>query len=280
MATFILLHGSFHAAWNWHRLTPFLNRAGHKTVAIDLPGHGRDRRPAGRVTLQTCVKAVLETIAAEGEGVVLVAHSRNGIVISQAAEQRPRAILGLVYLAAYLVPNGASMMEYAVRDADSLVVQNIEMSLDRKYVPLLIRLLGREWMQRLCARVLPRRLQVHRLKRAAYREALYHDCGDDIVALAGALLEAEPNWAGFSRLRLSTAGFGSVPKVYVECRQDRAVTLALQRSMQAESPCDRVFSLDSSHSPFFSQPEILALTLIESLQVFAHSAARKAFSHE
>lgn len=35
--------------------------------------------------------------------------------------------------------------------------------------------------------------------------------------------------------------------------------------MVVESPCDQVFSLDSGHSPFFSQPENLALVLIEGL---------------
>src|SRR5256885_1932231 len=106
MATFIFLHGSFHAAWNWHKVIPLLERAGHRAIALDLPGHGRDRTPANKVSLARCVEAVLDCVDAQAEGVVLVAHSRNGIVISQAAERRPERIAGLVYLAAYLVPDG------------------------------------------------------------------------------------------------------------------------------------------------------------------------------
>ena len=208
MATFVFLHGSFHAAWNWHRLIPVLTRAGHHGIALDLPGHGRDATPSSRVSLDACVNAVLNCIDAQPGPVVLVAHSRNGIVISQAAERRPGKILGLVYLAAYLVPDGKSMMDYAMRDEASLVVQNLEMALDRKYIPLLVRLFRHEWLQRLCARMLPRALQVHRLKRAAYREALYHDCPPEITELANTLLEAEPNWPGFSRLRLSAGRYG------------------------------------------------------------------------
>jgi hypothetical protein len=59
-----------------------------------------------------------------------------------------------------------------------------------------------------------------------------------------------------------------VPKIYLECLQDRAVTLPLQRRMQADTPCDRVMALDSSHSPFFSQPEKLAAALGECLAYF------------
>ncbi len=273
MATFVFLHGSFHAAWNWHRVIPHLEAQGHRCIALDLPGHGRDITPPSRVFLDSCVRSLLACVDAQREPVVLVAHSRNGIVISQAAERRPGRILGLVYLAAYLVPDGRSMMDYAMTDRESLVVQNTELALDRKFIPLLMRLFRREWLQRLCAAILPQRLQVHRLRRSAYREALYHDCADEITELANVLLEAEPNWAGFSALRLSDAAYGSVPKVYIECLQDRAVTLTLQRRMLAQSPCDRVYTMDSSHSPFFSQPLQLAGHLIDSLQLFGQRRA-------
>ena len=272
MATFLFLHGSFHAAWNWHKVLPLLERAGHRGVALDLPGHGQDRTAPGKVTLDCCVRAVLRAIDGASGPVVLVAHSRNGIVISQAAERAPEKVQGLVYLAAYLVPHGRSMMEYAQHDPGSLVVQNLELAFDWKFLPVLVRVLRHEWFARLCARLLPRRFQVHRLKPSAYREALYHDCPDEIVELANVLLEAEPNWAGFAPLRLSRERYGRVPKVYVECLQDRAVTLPLQRRMLADTPVDRVYALDSGHSPFFSQPENLTRTLIESLGVFAPAA--------
>ncbi|TAE55022.1 MAG: alpha/beta fold hydrolase, partial [Bacteroidetes bacterium] len=41
--TFILLHGSWHSAWNWHRLIPILESRGHRVIAPDLPGMGRDK---------------------------------------------------------------------------------------------------------------------------------------------------------------------------------------------------------------------------------------------
>ena len=269
MASFILLHGSFHAAWNWHRLIPLLEQAGHRGIALDLPGHGQDRSLPREATLRHCVDAVLRAVDREPGPVVLLAHSRNGIVISQAAEQRPEKLQGLVYLAAYLVPDGRSMMDYALQDTESLVLRNVELALDRKLLAPLSRLFRQEWLARLCARLLPRRFQLHRLARSAYREALYHDCSPEIAELANVLLEAEPNWAGFTRLSLSRERYGRVPKVYIECLQDRAVTLPLQRRMLADTPVDQVYSLDSGHSPFFSQPDSLARLLDDSLGVFA-----------
>ena len=257
-------------------MIPRLTQAGHSSIALDLPGHGHDRTPPDRIFLDGCVRDLLACIDAQPEPVVLVAHSRNGIVISQAAERRPDRVLGLVYLAAYLVPHGRSMMDYALSDTASLVVQNTRTSIARRHLPLLVRVLRRAWVQRLSALLLPRRLQVHRLARSAYREALYHDCGEDITELANVLLEAEPNWPGFTPLRLTAERYGRVPKVYIECLLDRAVTLPLQRRMQADTRCDHVYALDAGHSPFFSQPEALVRVLIDSLRIFAPAELKEA----
>ncbi len=51
------------------------------------------------------------------------------------------------------------------------------------------------------------------------------------------------------------------PRYYVECLRDRVVPIALQRSMHADLPSDRVYSLESGHAPYLSTPDELALIL-------------------
>jgi hypothetical protein len=160
------------------------------------------------------------------------------------------------------------MMDYAVHDTDSMVVRNVHPPFDRRLVERLLVLTRSAFVRWLLSLLLPRSLQTHALEPAVYREALYHDCPDDVTELAHALLEPEPNWPGFTPLRLTDRGFGRVPKVYVECLQDRAVTLPMQRRMQRDTPCDRVLALDTSHSPFFSRPAALVDALGESLLTF------------
>lgn len=219
MTTFIFVHGSWHAAWNWYRVLPLLGPAGHKGIAIDVPGHGHDRTPASQVTLDRCADAVLRCVDAQPDPVVLVAHSRNGIVISQAAERRPARIAGLAYLAAYLVPDGKSMMEYAIEDRASLVVQNVETRMSPHLMRRMVPLLKNPAWRWLIRTLLPRRLQTHRLKRSVYRAALYNHCTDEVTALAFALLEPEPNWAGFTPLQLTAERYGRVPKFILNaCR--------------------------------------------------------------
>ena len=87
--TFILIHGSWHSAWNWHKVTPILEKQGHTVHAIDLPGMGRDKTPIQEVTFEGTVQKLCSLIDSIEGKVILVGHSKNGIMISQAAEYRP-----------------------------------------------------------------------------------------------------------------------------------------------------------------------------------------------
>lgn len=121
MKTFVLIHGSWHSAWNWHKVVPLLEKAGHKAMAIDLPGMGRDKTPIEEVTLQTDVAKICEVLDSIDGKAILVGHSKNGIMISQAAEYRPEKIEKLIYLAAYLIPNGKTQREYSMQDTEGVL---------------------------------------------------------------------------------------------------------------------------------------------------------------
>ncbi|MBL7723441.1 MAG: alpha/beta fold hydrolase [Chitinophagaceae bacterium] len=230
MKTFILIHGSWHSAWNWHKVVPLLEKAGHKAIAVDLPGMGRDKTPIQEVKMKTTVERICRLIDSVEGKVVLVGHSKNGIMISQAAEYRPNKIEKLIYLAAYLVPDGKTQREYSLLDTGGVL---------KPYVT-----------------AFPE-LNAHTLQPAIYKEGLYHDCDDDITELANLLLSHEPVESGITALQLTEENFGSVPRYYIECTEDRAVTPFIQEKMYEETPCKKVYRMATSHSPFFSQPEIL-----------------------
>lgn len=234
--TFVLVHGSWHSAWNWHKVTPLLEKLGHTVLAIDLPGMGRDKTPIQEVTLQRSVEAVCQRIDVLPGKVILLGHSKNGIVISQAAEYRPEKIEKLVYLAAYLIPNGKTQREYSMQDTAGVL---------KPYVTL------------------HEATKSHTLQPEIYREGLYHDCDSDIVELAKVLLSHEPIESATTPLQLSEARFGSVPRFYIECTEDRAVTPFIQQKMYKEMPCQKVYRMATSHSPFFSRPAELVEILCE-----------------
>src|SRR5713101_7587513 len=104
MSTYILVHGAWHGAWCWQKVTPLLELAGHMVIAPDLPGHGNDLTPLAAVTLASSVQCITDIIDAipEKEEIILLGHSLGGMVISQGAEARAERIQRLVYLSALL----------------------------------------------------------------------------------------------------------------------------------------------------------------------------------
>lgn len=236
MKTFILIHGSWHSAWNWHRVIPILEKKGHKAIAIDLPGMGRDKTPIQQVRMRTTVEKICELIDSIEGKVILVGHSKNGIMISQAAEYRPGKIEKLVYLAAYLIPNGKTQREYSLQDTEGVLKPYVTMNEE---------------------------LTAHTLRPEIYKEGLYADCDDHITELAKLLLSHEPVESGITPLQLTEENYGSVPRYYIECSEDKAVTPYIQKKMYTETPCKKVYTMATSHSPFFSQPQKLTDILCE-----------------
>jgi pimeloyl-ACP methyl ester carboxylesterase len=122
MRSIHLIHGAWHGRWCWEKLVPKLEIKGHRVVARDLPGLGLDRTPAAEITLERYTDAVCDALAKEAEPVVLVGHSMGGVVISEAAERMPEKIKALVYLTAYLLVSGQSLIEVAMSDPEAAKV--------------------------------------------------------------------------------------------------------------------------------------------------------------
>jgi pimeloyl-ACP methyl ester carboxylesterase len=230
LSTVVLIHGAWHGAWCWDRVAPLLEQAGHEVVRFDLPGHGEDRTPAAKVTLEGYTGRVLEALDALAEPVVLVGHSLSGTVISQAAEQRPEKIEKLVYLCALLLPSGKSAIEASQEDGDSVILKSAEVEEDQGRISL-----SKEGM----------------------REALYHDCPEEDFERARRMISPQP-LAPLGTPVEVTGAFGSVRRTYVHTTQDRAVSPPAQEKMYTDLPCEKVVSMATGHLPFFAAPGELA----------------------
>ena len=232
MSTFVLVHGAYHGAWCWYEVETELESRGHDVVTFDLPAHGINMTPVGEVAFDDYVEAVCDLAAAEDEPVVLVGHSMSGMVITQAAERCPENIETLVYLTAYLPADGESMLDQRVEG--SFISQNFTVDEDRG---------------------------VGSIESDALEELFYADCSASDVTLARSLVRSEPIEPISTPVDISPERFGSVPRVYVHCEDDRAITSEQQRRMVDERGCDAEFTLQASHSPFLAIPTETADTL-------------------
>lgn len=238
MAVFVMIHGAWHGGWCFDQLRPLIEGKGHRMIAPDLPGMGGTAESRAAVTLASwgdfaaslCRDAKREDPKMP---VILCGHSRGGIVISEAAERAPESVDALIYICAMLIPSGMSRADMRATGAANPGFDAIRQAV-------------------------PGGTQIDPRGAAAIFAQL---SPPELAAAAIAKLEIEPDRPSATPLALSEARYGSVPRHYVECLEDRAITIADQRRMQAMQPCASVTTLSADHSPFLSAPEALASAL-------------------
>ncbi len=234
--TFLFIHGGWAGGWCWEQLAPELERAGHRVLTPDLPGHGNDSQPVAQHTLATYVDFVVDLLDRERDPVILVAHSSGGIIASQAAEHRSERIARLVYVCAYLPRDGESLMSLGGQDQEQLLLPNLVPSSDGATVSI---------------------------RPEVVRDVLFDDCPEEVCAAALArFTSGEPLAFAGAAVQLTKECFGSIPKTYVECTRDRAISPSLQRKMHVAAGCESVFTMETGHSPHYAAPEVLAKHLL------------------
>ncbi|WP_133709330.1 alpha/beta fold hydrolase [Rhizobium sp. BK313] len=276
-AVFVLVHGGWHSHSAWDKVTPILKANGFAALTLDLPGAGvnaiaptsvglrpfdpaafaAERSSMAGVTqeerTQAAVALVKEAHSLSGGKVILVGHSAGGMTISAVAERVPNLLLAAVYLSGFMVPNGMSLLAMLqhetmssalapglfVGDPVAIGATRINVgSTDEAYKSLL-------------------------------KAAFYADVSQsEFVHAASQLHYDEPNAGALAPSEITPGRFGRVPRHYIRCTEDRAIPLKGQDHMIATVDSaiggkTIVHTLESSHSPFLSQPTTLSKIFID-----------------
>lgn len=250
----VLVHGAWQGRWAFDAWTPLLAARGWQAHAVDLPGNGWPPLGHAPASLDAYTAHVAGVVAAIDAPVILLGHSGGGIVVSQVSEAIPERIAGLVYLAGMMLPSGMSFVELV----GGLNAQSPNSEL-AGITPWL------DWNAE--------RTQSTVKVEGALRNFL-HDCEPEAARKAAALLRPQMESGRAMANQLSVERFGRVPRLYVECRDDRSVLLAIQRSMQQLSPGAKVLSMDCGHVPQLARPSDLTALLVPEMEaLLAHSQA-------
>ena len=247
-ATFVLIHGAWQGAWAWQRVVPLLEAAGHRAVAVDLPGNGHDETPPGEVTTMLYAEHVAAIIDKIAGPAVVVGHSMGGTVAAQVSQLRSERVDVAIYLCAFLLPDGESILDFYDRAWDSTMTgahARVSYSDDG-----LLSMIDPD----------------------SAIEVFYGQAKPDDAAQAASQLTPQPEGGRRSKLQLTDAKFGRVPRVYIETTKDASVFIELQRRMHAETRCEHVFTLESDHAAQLSAPETLAELLCNAAALYGVTA--------
>jgi pimeloyl-ACP methyl ester carboxylesterase len=181
----VLVHGAWHGSWCWQPLRAELDKLGRVTHIVDLPSVG-----GAGYGVEADAKVVREKVDSIDGPVLLLGHSYGGVVVSQASVGAGN-IERLVYLAAFMLDDGASAMSTV----------GGELPADLEYLPV-----GENPI-----------------------EMFYGDVPADLAR--DAVSRLLPHSARAPQDRQVGAGWRDIPSTYVLCEQDRAVPPALQEEM-------------------------------------------------
>lgn len=231
----VLVHGAWFGAWCWSGVKESLGTAGRSVQAIDLPGRPGNPVPLEEITLDSFVLHTISVLNRYDRPVILVGHSLGGATITQVAEAVPGAVAGLVFVTAFLLGDEEAPRDVLRRDPGSIVTAARTLSSDG-----------------LSSTVAP----------GMVREALCGGCSDADIAAVGKRLVAETVQVARTPVRWTQERFDRVPRAFIECSNDRIISLSAQREMWAAVGCDYVDTLETSHSPFLAAPAQLARSII------------------
>ncbi|WP_165761294.1 alpha/beta fold hydrolase [Niastella koreensis] len=236
--TFVLVHGAWQAPFVWDSVKAELSRAGQKVVVVQLPGHGADQTDPGVITMDSYRDQIVSAINSVTGKVILVGHSLSGFAISAVEEQIPNRIDKLVFLAGYIPAAGQYPLSLATTDnqthvipapAGPLVIDSVHGVLD--------------------------------FVRDSIAPIFCWDASPATKASVVANFRPDPV-KPFTQTVTTTANFTNADKYYIHTLQDEVIGIDLQKRMVQTAGITRVYSLNTSHSPFLSKPDSVTAILL------------------
>jgi pimeloyl-ACP methyl ester carboxylesterase len=223
------VHGAWHGAWCWRKLTPLLEQAGHFVVAPDLPSDD-----ISATTFEPYADVVCAALDGRDDDVVVVGHSLAGPTATLVAARRP--VRHLAYLCAAVPAVGCSLVDQFTAEPD-MVSPDWDKGLSQPDEHL-----RTVWVDIAVARAL-----------------MYDDCDDDTVVAAFEHLRPQSAYPFAARFPL--AEFPTVACTYVVSTDDRLINPEWQRRIAHDIGAD-IVELPGSHSPLLSRPQAVADVLL------------------
>src|SRR5688572_28434396 len=221
--TIVLVHGAFADGSSWKDVVPLLQRDGYKVIAVQ-------NSLAMLAEDVATTKRVIDAETSQGRTVVAVGHSYGGAVISGAAAGNP-SVRALVFIAAFAPDAGEPIGAFNERYPSDLAASLIADAAGFLYIDI----------------------------------AKYHHvfAGDLSVQQTRVMaVSQKPVHGSILGQSIPAAAWRTIPSWYLVAQDDRAISPELER-FYAKRMNAKTSEIKSSHLPFISQPQKVALLIRE-----------------
>jgi pimeloyl-ACP methyl ester carboxylesterase len=219
--TILLVHGAWHGAWCWDAVRTRLEAMGRTVFAIDLPTvHAANKAELGMLD---DAQAVREAVDAVDGPVVVVAHSYGGVPTTQGLAGAAN-VAHIVYIAAFALDAGESLLGAVGEVAPTW------------------------WM-------VDGALTTAGNAAEPAESLFFNDLPADVAHANAARLVAQAT-KPFSDT-VTQVAWKDIPTSYLITERDTVFPLFAQEALSGRAG-SAVHRLDTSHSPFLSQPDATA----------------------
>ncbi|KAK6000020.1 hypothetical protein QM012_004008 [Aureobasidium pullulans] len=240
---FVLCPGAWHPAEVYGKLTPHLEAKGYRTVLHDWPSIQQAPVQSFDEDIQS-IRATILHEAEAGNDVVVVAHSWSGSPVNSAVadlskaerakQGKPGGVIKLVFLCAFVVPDGVSLLDALGGDETKVAMWDIQGDLVYVNNP------------------------AHHFFQGLPEDEQHHWVS-----------KLKPHSRATKRDPSRGAAYMTIPSVYLICEDDAAIPVFAQEGMvkqahEAGAPLTSE-KIKAAHSPFLTHPKETAEFCIRAL---------------
>jgi pimeloyl-ACP methyl ester carboxylesterase len=233
---FVLIHGAWHGGWCWEGVINELEKSGHTAEAPTMPGHNpNDDR--SDIKFDNYVGKIVDVLNKQASPAVLVGHSSAGFLIQSAAPKVPNKIAQLIFLNAFILPNGKCQFDLVPPEASAGMAAAANASPENS-VPVIEDFVRNQLMGG---------------ESAEMQDALI--CR--LVSQPIALFTTPVNTLNFQKL--------TIPKTVVLCKDDASLPPGAYLEMSQGLGDYSLIEVAGSHEALFTNPCAVAQELIQAL---------------
>lgn len=230
---YVFVPGAWHGGWSWHPVAQRVADAGHRGIALTMPGlsAGDDAREP---RLADAVTHLVDEVERRGlTDVVLVGHSWGGIPIAGAVPRLRGRLRGIVFVSAFVPRAGESMADAMGPEVGAFLRSTIAASPDHTVS----------------------------VDFESFRQSLMQDEPEQVQRLVYDLLVPQPG--NYMLDALDTVDFAGLPIAYLLAERDRGLA-APGAELAARVGVEPV-PLPGTHETILTHPDDVAKALLAAL---------------